>query len=535
MTVQTSLPTYFSIPQSQVVELHYPSRKQFSYTDLPKLVHVLRPTSSAYGLTAPAAEAQSQTSSSASSVSDKKLNVVASSVPSALKKPSPSPSFKRDKAEKLLKAHGSPPGVRVTAGGRIVPADNSLIIPSPSHNDSHSPLFHGRRPHASYSSFKSSDPSLHNTWLNPYQQIPVNSYPVNLPDGYVFLAPDGRLHQCVNRTSFALNRNPLDGRPLFIAPPINFPFVPVDPMAFDNTVPEDFPQLTTAVSENSLHSRLQLGSSAGAPPIRRPMNFDPAIMEVAALPLDKDGKRSIVHELVLVENVQLRYNQQLRQVDQEIVLARDKSLDKEHLVGERKELVRFLNDCRVTQKKLNEEKKNGTTEVIPTEISVHIFSANHNSVNQPAHDKSPENGSPTQPVKSNLNVVPRRNRPYAVPIRAPPPDNTNTLTGRTLNPASPAWEPSAPIPSAGISQPVSPFVPPTPSAPASPLQVSEALREKLPAHLKEPSSSSVDTSDFFPNNPAQHSLHRGNELAPQVSCPSVHPAWQLQISLIVKL
>ncbi|KAF2002888.1 hypothetical protein P154DRAFT_125690 [Amniculicola lignicola CBS 123094] len=41
----------------------------------------------------------------------------------ASKKPSPSPSIKRGKAERLLKEHGSPPGMRVTAGGRVVPSD----------------------------------------------------------------------------------------------------------------------------------------------------------------------------------------------------------------------------------------------------------------------------------------------------------------------------------------------------------------------------------------------------------------------------
>ena len=38
-------------------------------------------------------------------------------------KHSPTPSMKRGKAEKLLKEHGSPPGMRVTAGGRVVPTD----------------------------------------------------------------------------------------------------------------------------------------------------------------------------------------------------------------------------------------------------------------------------------------------------------------------------------------------------------------------------------------------------------------------------
>ncbi|KAL9085056.1 MAG: hypothetical protein Q9165_007797 [Trypethelium subeluteriae] len=36
---------------------------------------------------------------------------------------SPTPSIKRGKAERLLKEHGSPPGLRVTAGGKIVPSD----------------------------------------------------------------------------------------------------------------------------------------------------------------------------------------------------------------------------------------------------------------------------------------------------------------------------------------------------------------------------------------------------------------------------
>ena len=36
---------------------------------------------------------------------------------------SPTPSIKKGKAEKLLKEHGSPPGMRVTAGGRVVPTD----------------------------------------------------------------------------------------------------------------------------------------------------------------------------------------------------------------------------------------------------------------------------------------------------------------------------------------------------------------------------------------------------------------------------
>lgn len=60
--------------------------------------------------------------------------VPAAAPPTANKRPSPSPSVKRGKAERLLKEHGSPPGLRVTAGGRIVPGDLPLLGARPSFN-----------------------------------------------------------------------------------------------------------------------------------------------------------------------------------------------------------------------------------------------------------------------------------------------------------------------------------------------------------------------------------------------------------------
>lgn len=51
------------------------------------------------------------------------VNAGASTHSNNYKKPSPTPSLKRDKVQKLIKEHGSPPGLRVTAGGRIVPHD----------------------------------------------------------------------------------------------------------------------------------------------------------------------------------------------------------------------------------------------------------------------------------------------------------------------------------------------------------------------------------------------------------------------------
>lgn len=60
--------------------------------------------------------------------------VPAAAPPTANQRPSPSPSVKRGKAERLLKEHGSPPGLRVTAGGRIVPGDLPPLGARPSFN-----------------------------------------------------------------------------------------------------------------------------------------------------------------------------------------------------------------------------------------------------------------------------------------------------------------------------------------------------------------------------------------------------------------
>ncbi|KAH3960379.1 hypothetical protein HBI73_176930 [Parastagonospora nodorum] len=75
--------------------------------------HVLRPSASA-----------SANLASRSSGRSLRVPVAQPLIPTApQKRPSPTPSIKRGKAEKLLKEHGSPPGMRVTAGGRIVPSD----------------------------------------------------------------------------------------------------------------------------------------------------------------------------------------------------------------------------------------------------------------------------------------------------------------------------------------------------------------------------------------------------------------------------
>jgi len=93
-----------------------------------------------------------------------------------LSKNSPTPSIKRGKAEKLLKEHGSPPGVRVTAGGRIVP-------------DGLSPL-NSPGPYFKYPAHMRSDRIV------PYP-MPMNIAPKIFP-GQLFDAGNGILYQLVD-------------------------------------------------------------------------------------------------------------------------------------------------------------------------------------------------------------------------------------------------------------------------------------------------------------------------------------------------
>ncbi|KAJ8603182.1 hypothetical protein MRB53_042235 [Persea americana] len=89
---------------------------------------------------------------------------------------SPTPSIKRGKAEKLLREHGSPPGVRVTAGGRIVP--NGL-----------SPLASPR-----FEQFAGMQDNARGRVLPRYSPSTV---PPGMPNGFLFEAGNG-ICQVVN-------------------------------------------------------------------------------------------------------------------------------------------------------------------------------------------------------------------------------------------------------------------------------------------------------------------------------------------------
>lgn len=129
----------------------------------------------------------------------------------AIKRPSPTPSVKRHKAEKLLKEHGSPPNVRVTAGGRIVPTDFTPLG---------SPRFPFAQTHRPYDRIQAPfgmQLPRHVSNPNAYQNVPA------MPNGFVAYDNEGRLSQQVDGKWLPVPFGPSGALALFMPPP-NWPF-----------------------------------------------------------------------------------------------------------------------------------------------------------------------------------------------------------------------------------------------------------------------------------------------------------------------
>lgn len=101
-------------------------------------------------------------------------------------RPSPTPSLKKSKAEAIVKAHGSPQHVRVTAGGRIVPSEQS-------------PLCH---PRYGYSAIKTNGGLIK---FAPNQPMGKGEWTQATQNGFVAQDVNGRLCQIVNGTILPLN------------------------------------------------------------------------------------------------------------------------------------------------------------------------------------------------------------------------------------------------------------------------------------------------------------------------------------------
>ena len=101
-------------------------------------------------------------------------------------RPSPTPSLKKKKAEAIVKAHGSPQHIRVTAGGRIVPSEQS-------------PLCH---PRYGYSAIKTNGGLIK---FAPNHPVGKAQWTQATQNGFVAQDVNGQLCQIVNGTILPLN------------------------------------------------------------------------------------------------------------------------------------------------------------------------------------------------------------------------------------------------------------------------------------------------------------------------------------------
>ncbi|KAF4554757.1 Hypothetical protein D9617_3g018250 [Elsinoe fawcettii] len=121
---------------------------------------------------------------------------------SAIPSDSPSASLKKKKAEQILKQHGSPPGIRVTAGGRIVPSEQSPLC----------------SPRYGYSAVQKNGGLIKFAPGYPPPPKSFSNYARSLPNGWVLQDPSGILVQVVDGRLLAIQD--VDGIPqLYITAP----------------------------------------------------------------------------------------------------------------------------------------------------------------------------------------------------------------------------------------------------------------------------------------------------------------------------
>lgn len=115
---------------------------------------------------------------------------------------SPASSIERKRAEQILKQHGSPPGLRVTAGGRIVTSDQSPLC----------------SPRYGYSAINKNGGLIRFAPGYPPPPHTFSNFAKSLPNGFVAQNPDGKLCQMVDGRFLPISE--VNGLPqLFITAP----------------------------------------------------------------------------------------------------------------------------------------------------------------------------------------------------------------------------------------------------------------------------------------------------------------------------
>jgi hypothetical protein len=437
--------------------------------------HVLRPSASA--------SANLTSRSSGRSLRPPVAQPLALAAPQ--KRPSPTPSFKRGKAEKLLKEHGSPPGMRVTAGGRIVPSDLPLLGTSRFPDNSFRP-----------STLR----------VTPGNVMSAQTQSINNPAARIELV-EGQPYICIGDQAFALpavntNSLPASGGSAAMAP-------------FTKQLPDP--------STLSTH-----GSMAG-------LSYGPSRTDSTSPFAGLD--------LPTLRTQQSLKKQELRQVEQTEVLQASHQTEawRSSMIEKKRCLIVELDALRKSITAL--EKENGPTPQsnasgvngsvpgsapLPTFVPQMQQPVSQAMYPYPAANPytpmmmypPPYSAFPSFPAPESTPFVPppvnpphspgsASRRSHAIEIK-PPQEGTSKPT---LNPKSPTYQPPM------KANTIRGAAPPTPSPPKqAPWRTEEdpQSRDAQRALSQKPSFSSIDTTDFFPTNTHEHSSTR---LAPRAFEP----------------
>jgi hypothetical protein len=448
------------------------ARDAYKANNAPHIEHVLRPSASA-----------SANLASRSSGRSLRPPVAQPLAPAGLqKRPSPTPSIKRGKAEKLLKEHGSPPGMRVTAGGRVVPSD----LP---------PLGTSRFPD------------------NTFKPATLRITPSNIMSA-----------QTQSNNNATARIDVVGGQPVILIGDRMFALPTVDTSSATtlgaSTAMETLGKQPSEVSTLGAHSNVS-GMPLGPP---RANSTSP----IAGL------------DLSTLKAQQLLKKQELRTVEQTEVLQANHQTDtwRANMIEKKRSLIVELDALRKAITALESENDAtaqtksflGPVGNVPGTSSLPTFVPHlPQPVVQPMYSFQPANTyTPMMmypsPYSAFQSFTPAEPTPFVAPSTNPPhspgsasrrshaieikPPQEGTAK-QALNPKSPTYEPTT------KSVPARNAAPPTPSPPKrSPWRPQEEPQHNgvQRSLSQKPSFSSVDTTDFFPTNTHEHSSTR---LAPR--------------------
>ncbi|PVI08417.1 hypothetical protein DM02DRAFT_665765 [Periconia macrospinosa] len=448
--------------------------------------HVLRPSASA-------------TLASAASEKDLRASLTPALTPAAPdKKPSPSPSIKRGKAERLLKEHGSPPGMRVTAGGRIVPSD----LP---------PLNNVRYVNNTYKAPTLQAPGLGDTMSTQRRADTTAVTRLELVGNQPVLYVGDR--------AYAL--------PALEAASSTAPSAGTVNLETTTKTTQQVPVLTAQPSYNSL---------SVAPP-RTSSQTPFAGLDLSALRTQQNLKK-----------------QELRTIEQTEVLQANHQPDswRQGIIEKKRNLIIELDGLRKQITALETAENNASSTPLNgfagsvTSTSTAAPSSFAPQYQQPlpspmfgypvAAPFAPmmmyppsfgayPNTQPTEPasfvptsVPKPLSPGPNGRRSHAVAIKQPRVENKKQGTS-ALDPKSPTYEPA--VKSSSTNTNVHSTPSPTKKSPWGTHGVSQSDKYEDQALSQKPSLSSIDTTDFFPTNTHEHSSTR---VAPKAAEPSTEPS-----------